>query len=355
MPAVFDVLNCENGCNGGPATGVNYHLFAMNDIMYDVEKHARKRRKENTTKKGVDKQFARFDKELRLEDFLRSYKKKNENVVSISEEEIEKSFEALGKFTEQDRNFDCHACGYRSCREMAIALSRGINEKENCYQYMLDCIRRERHKVSDINEKVLDMNNRLKEIFEELTEKIAVVKEQADVIRDSGVESSSEMENVITHMNELQELNSNIVGSMDHINDSVEQYNVMTSNVENIAEEINLLSLNASIEAARAGEAGRGFAVVASSIQKLSENSKTAVSNAQTSDEGIHRAIDDVNRVVENFNDATSEMLATVSGAAENATQMSDKGLMIKDYMTSVTRMTDEMRKVLQETNEILS
>ena len=60
-------------------------------------------------------------------------------------------------------------------------------------------------------------------------------------------------------------------------------------------------------------------------------------------------------RSVENFNDATSEMLATVSGAAENATQMSDKGLMIKDYMTSVTRMTDEMRKVLQETNEILS
>lgn len=355
MPDVFDVLNCENGCNGGPATGVNYHLFAMNDIMYDVEKHARKRRKENTTRKGVDKQFAQFDKELRLEDFLRGYKKKNENVTTISETEIEKSFEALGKFTEQDRNFDCHACGYRSCREMAIALARGINEKENCYQYMLDCIRRERHKVSDINEKVLDMNNRLQSIFEELTEKIAVVKEHADVIRDSGVESSREMENVITHMNELQELNSNIIGSMDHINDSVEQYNVMTSNVENIAEEINLLSLNASIEAARAGEAGRGFAVVASSIQALSENSKTAVGNAQASDEGIHRAIDDVNRVVENFNEATSEMLTTVAGAAENTTQMSDKGLMIKDYMTSVTRMTEEMRKVLQETNEILS
>ena len=355
MPDVFDVLNCENGCNGGPATGVNYHLFAMNDIMYDVEKHARKRRKNNTTRKGVDKQFAQFDKELRLEDFLRSYKKKNENVTTISEAEIEQSFEALGKFSEQDRNFDCHACGYRSCREMAIALARGINEKENCYQYMLDCIRRERHKVSDINEKVLNMNNRLQNIFEELTEKIAVVKDHADVIRDSGVESSAEMENVITHMNELQELNSNIIGSMDHINDSVEQYNVMTSNVENIAEEINLLSLNASIEAARAGEAGRGFAVVASSIQALSENSKTAVGNAQASDEGIHRAIADVNRVVENFNQATSEMLATVAGAAENTTQMSDKGLMIKDYMTSVTHMTEEMRKVLQETNEILS
>ncbi len=169
------------------------------------------------------------------------------------------------------------------------------------------------------------------------------------------MESSAEMENVITHMNELQELNSNIIGSMDHINDSVEQYNVMTSNVENIAEEINLLSLNASIEAARAGEAGRGFAVVASSIQALSENSKTAVGNAQASDEGIHRAIADVNQVVENFNQATSEMLATVAGAAENTTQMSDKGLMIKDYMTSVTHMTEEMRKVLQETNEILS
>lgn len=61
LPTVFDVLNCEHGCNSGPAMGMNYQRFAMNDIMHAVERHARKLRKQNTTKKGVDKQFVEFD------------------------------------------------------------------------------------------------------------------------------------------------------------------------------------------------------------------------------------------------------------------------------------------------------
>ena len=51
LPTVFDVLNCENGCNGGPATGVDYQCFEMQAIMYDVEEFAKKRRKSNTTKR----------------------------------------------------------------------------------------------------------------------------------------------------------------------------------------------------------------------------------------------------------------------------------------------------------------
>lgn len=354
-PTVFDVLNCENGCNGGPATGVDYHLFAMNDIMHDVERHARKRRKENTTKKGIDKQFARFDKELNLEDYIRTYRAKNANVVEVSEEEIEKAFALLGKHTEVEKNFDCHACGYSTCREMAIALARGINEKENCYQYVLDCVHSERQKVDEINEKVMDMNHELMEIFTELTGKIAMVKEEADIIRKAGVTSSSEMENVVNHMNELKKINVNIAGSLDNINQSVKQYNVMTRDVENIAEEINLLSLNAAIEAARAGEAGRGFAVVASNIQGLSENSKTAVSNAQESDEGIHKAITDVNDVVDNFSSATDEMLQVVDTAIKDVVKTSDKSILIKESMDTVSQLAERVREVIQKTNEILS
>ena len=73
-PDLFDVLNCGDGCNGGPATGVHYQRFAMNNIMHSVEQHARKVRKTNTTKKGVDQQFAEFDKILNLNDYIRTYK-----------------------------------------------------------------------------------------------------------------------------------------------------------------------------------------------------------------------------------------------------------------------------------------
>lgn len=364
MPEVFDVLNCENGCNGGPATGVNYHLFAMNEIMHEVERYARKRRQENTTRKGVDKQFARFDKELDLNDFLRTYKEKNKVVNEVSEEKIRESFELLGKHTWEEQNFDCHACGYHSCREMAMALAKGINEKENCHQYMLNCIREERQKINGINENVLAMNQKLQSIFEDLIEKISVVKEQADNIRSAGVESSAEMENVIKHMNELQELNSNIVGSMDHINQSVEQYNVMTSNVENIAEEINLLSLNASIEAARAGEAGKGFAVVAGEIGSLAENSAKTANQIQAICQDANKSIESVQ---ECFADIMAFMETDVSGKfQEFATMVGQYEAVVNDirevihsihnetfvFSESATNIRDQINHVKMASND---
>lgn len=355
LPQVFDVLNCEDGCNGGPATGVDYQRFEMNNIMYHVEHHARKVRQANKTKKGEDKQFAEFDRILNLNDFLRSYKNEKVHEEEVSEREIEKAFEALGKHNKIDREFDCHACGYKSCRDMAIALARGINEKENCHQYMMTSIRSERQRVAEVNEKVLDMNRELMNIFGELTENIKRIRGEAEDIRKSGVTSSDEMGNIMTHMNEMNRLNQNIAVYMDNINHGVEQYNIMTQDVEKIAGKINLLSLNASIEAARAGEAGRGFAVVASNIQELSKSSKASVGNAQENDQEIKRVITEVNEVVHNFNDATSEMLSVVNKAIEESGKTSEKSLRIEESMETVSLMAERVRDVIQKTNEILN
>lgn len=355
LPTVFDVLNCENGCNGGPATGMDYHRFEMNDIMHDVEQYARKRRKQETTKKGVDKQFAEFDRTLNLNDFVRTYTAKKVHTTQVSEQEIEKAFQSLGKHTKEERHFDCHACGYKSCRDMAIALARGINEKENCHQYMLAYIRKERQKVASVNEEVLTRNHELMEIFNELAKNIERVKGEAESIRDAGATSSKEMENVAKHMNELNQLNQNIAGSMDNITENVEQYNSMTQDVEKIAGEINLLSLNAAIEAARAGEAGRGFAVVASNIQKLSESSKASVGSAQENDAGIRHALDEIHGIVQNFNEATSDMLEVVNVAIENVEKTSERSTMIEQSMDTVSQMAERVQEVIQQTNEILN
>lgn len=355
LPAVFDVLNCENGCNGGPATGVNYNCFAMSEIMHDVERYARKIRKANTTKKGQDLQFAGFDRTLNLNDYIRVYKPVTVHSVQVTEQQIQQAYRDLGKHTDMERNFDCHACGFASCREMAIALARGINEKENCHQYMLKSIYNERQKVSEINKKVLEMNDELMKIFERLTKDIDQVQTEADSINKSGINNSREMKKVAEHMQQLNQLNKTIEESMDNINGSIERYNVMTQDVESIAGQINLLSLNAAIEAARAGDAGRGFSVVASNIRELSENSKSSVGSAKENDESIKRAIGEVNNVIENFNKVTQELLYAVDESINSINQTSEQSERIKESMDIVSQLAANVEDIIQQTNAILN
>lgn len=354
LPDVFDVLNCENGCNGGPAIGVDYQRFRVSEMMHSVERNARKTRKSQITRKGVDHQFAEFDKKLQLNDFLRTYQSKKRDSILVTEKDIQQTFKEMRKYTPSEQHFDCHACGYKTCRDMAIAVAKGINEMENCHQYMLTVIHDERCRISEVNEKVLMMNNELMEIFSELTQNIESVKNQADTIRNAGVKSSDEMQNVASHMTDLNILNEKIISAMDNINESVQKYNVMTQDVESIAGKINLLSLNAAIEAARAGEAGRGFAVVASNIRELSENSKQSVGSAQENEEGIQRAITDVNTMVTKFEMTVKELLGAVDEAIVEAKHTSDNGVSIKNSMEKVSQIADKVQEVIGETNAIL-
>lgn len=355
LPTVFDVLSCKDGCNGGPATGVDYHCFAISNIMYDVEQYAKKVRRKNVTKRGNDMQFMDFDKKLRLEDFVRKYKPKNVEMIHVSESDIERAYKLLGKETEQQKHFDCHACGFRTCRDMAIALAKGVNEKENCHQYMIQSIGQERVKVEQVNQRVHDMNGELMKVFEQLNSSIYAIKEEADMIRDSGIHTTQKMNILTDHMTKLSTLNEGIKEAAERINDSIESYNVMTHDVEKIAGQINLLSLNAAIEAARAGEAGRGFAVVASNIRQLSDSSKSSVASAKENDESIKTAISEISNVIEKFNATITELLQSVEDAIVNVNQTSENGRIIQESMDTVSKMADNVKEVIHETNAILN
>lgn len=353
-PDLFDVLNCGDGCNGGPATGVHYQRFAMNNIMHDVEQYAKKVRKANTTKKGIDQQFAEFDRTLNLDDYIRTYKRYPIDKKGTSEREIDDAYAQMGKHTEAEKRFDCHSCGYRSCRDMAIAIARGLNTPENCHEFMMKSIQEERHRVSEVNEKVLSMNDELMRVFKELYENIETVKQETEQIRQESSRSSQEMTDVSQRMEALNAMNQNITQAMQAINQSIGKYNEMTQNVEKIAGKINLLSLNAAIEAARAGEAGRGFAVVASSIRELSDNSKTSVGSARENDEEIKNAIGNVNLAIENFDATVKDLITVTNGAIEGVKTTSDNSQSIKKSMEELEQLAKDVEDMIIETNKVL-
>lgn len=132
-PTVFDVLSCEFGCNVGPGTGSTKTFFEVMKTMRNVEMEAKSRRKTSGGffRGAEDKQFSRFDNELNIADFQRTYAVAMQ-VKMPTMEELDTVFNSMCKFTEAERNYNCHACGYRSCKDMAMAIYRGLNVPENC-------------------------------------------------------------------------------------------------------------------------------------------------------------------------------------------------------------------------------
>lgn len=348
-PQVFDVLNCEYGCNGGTAVGVDCMLFQMDNVMHSVEMYTRGKRKKNTDKKGNDTQFAQFDKEMKIEDYFRVYEAYDSKKVTITPMMLEESFEKLGKHTELERNFDCHACGYRSCKEMAAAIAIGINFPENCHQYTRVLIEQEQQRVHTMREDIARTADALSEIVNKLKDSVGKVKSDAAQISKISEENIRSVQTVTGNINELDQVNQGILALMERINSKVENYRDMTQQIEEIARRINLLSLNASIEAARAGEAGRGFSVVASNIRDLSDSSKESISTAKDNEQGIRDVITEVDETVEHFSKSIVELLTQVKQVAEAVAATTESSKVITESMDEVNEISEMIAAVIEQ------
>lgn len=128
-----------------------------------------------------------------------------------------------------------------------------------------------------------------------------------------------------------------MVEAMARINETSQKIGNIISEIENIASQTNLLSLNASIEAARAGEAGRGFAVVADQIRQLAEQSSKSAVDTRTLIEGAMQEIDNGNKVADR---AVASIGTVVEGIREVAS--SSKELSITSANQAATMQEAE-------------
>jgi hypothetical protein len=180
LPAVFDVLNCPEGCNAGTGCVHNMDALEINTKMDVLRQAAIKENNSQYTKEL----FKKFDDTLRLEDFIREYSFSSMPPIIVSEEEIEKAFVALGKHDEAAKNYNCGACGSDTCHEMARKIAKGVNIPENCTQKVHEDVDVMIRKISDEMDgvaKAISLYNKMVTDIERISEKVNIISLNASV------------------------------------------------------------------------------------------------------------------------------------------------------------------------------
>ena len=193
--------------------------------------------------------------------------------------------------------------------------------------------------TQDATENIIVMGNMIEETVEELGR----LNESAQSMKERG-------EAAIGALRELQATNEKTSQSIDIIyeqtnvtNESAQKIKEATALITNIAEETNLLSLNASIEAARAGEQGRGFAVVASQIQKLAEQSNES---AKQIERIILSLIEDSDKAVETMNEVKEIMEQQSENVSNTSTQVTNLLQDVEESLVGIGEVAEKTSKI---------
>ncbi|EOT27348.1 hypothetical protein C805_01456 [Eubacterium sp. 14-2] len=193
---------------------------------------------------------------------------------------------------------------------------------------------------------------------EELLATVNDVTEQVDRNTKNAVSTSRKADDIGRQARTSSERIAEMTEAMKKINDASMEISNIIQTIEEIADQTNLLSLNASIEAARAGEVGRGFAVVAGEIGHLANQSSEAVVNTRQLIEAAlsevrsgNRIADDMAQALQSVIDGMSEIVSAVEEVAENSNEQNGSMQQINMAIEQISQVVQSNSAAAEESS----
>ena len=212
--------------------------------------------------------------------------------------------------------------------------------------------------AEQVSSNASEVENASKSLADGATEQAGVIEElnaTIDTVVDLAADTAKETQSASARVkasadkaNEEKEKMNDLLMEMEHITEISKEIGNIITDIEDIASQTNLLSLNASIEAARAGEAGKGFAVVADQIGKLAADSaKSAVNTRDLIDKTLVE-IEKGNTITRTTADAFNQIIADMESFAELAENTMEKANSQAESLEQIGQGIEQLSGVVQ-------
>ncbi len=183
-------------------------------------------------------------------------------------------------------------------------------------------------KESNILKEMADRGNSVKEALNSNADEIQKAKIEIQEANTTLVTAKDAMVNIVDEIQESTHVETELAEKLNLLSSDADQAKEVLIVISDIADQTNLLALNAAIEAARAGEHGRGFAVVADEVRKLAERTQKSLSEIDTI----------ISMIVQGVNDSSDEM-------NKNVKRIQNLSTLSNDVQTKITEATHSMQK----------
>ena len=266
----------------------------------------------------------------------------------VSEISVEVKAIAQGDLTRNGNDITDFLGDFSELKESLVYILKRFNSTLTEISNLAEQVSSNASEVENASRSLADGATEQAGVIEELNATIDTV---VDLAADTAKETQSASARVkasADKANEEKEKMNDLLMEMEHITEISKEIGNIITDIEDIASQTNLLSLNASIEAARAGEAGKGFAVVADQIGKLAADSaKSAVNTRDLIDKTLVE-IEKGNTITRTTADAFNQIIADMESFAEIAQNTMEKANSQAESLGQIGQGIEQLSSVVQ-------